>query len=86
MAMASYDTKADKTTTTESDEKKHACEQCNIYKEDITKLLAVVTEIQNKQDVECQITAETDAKIKGINYFADLKTFFFKIGLETNLE
>ena len=64
LAMASYDTKADKTTTTESDEKKHACEQCNIYKEDITKLLAVVTEIQNKQDVECQITAETDAKIK----------------------
>jgi hypothetical protein len=41
MAMASYDTKADKTTTE-----------------------TVVTEIQNKQDMECQITAETDVKIK----------------------
>ena len=72
--MANVDTEADETShdiSAESDNKQNSCEQCDSYKDDLAKLLVMISEIKEKQDEECQNNTETDSKIKALLYQND---------------
>ena len=64
--MSNVDAEADITPHETSDSRKDSCEKCQLYDEDLTKLLVMVNEVKEKQNKECQNTIQTNPKIKAL--------------------
>ncbi len=71
--MPNVDAEADKTInetshdiSAESDNRQNSCEQCDSYKDDLAKLLVIISEIKEKQDKEYQNITKTDPKIEAL--------------------
>ena len=64
--VSNVDAEADITPHETSDSRKDSCEKCQVYDEDLTKLLVMVNEIKEKQNKECQNTIQTNSKIKAL--------------------
>ena len=69
------------------------CEQCNSYKRDLNDLLAMINDIKKRQNEECQITSEANAKMntlvdeneKMAAEIFSLKTTIEEIAIENNV-
>ena len=57
---------ADTTLHETSDNRQDSCAKCQLYDEDLTKLLVMVNQIKEKQNKECQNTIQTNSKIKAL--------------------
>ena len=62
--VSNVDAEADITPHETSDSRKDSCEKCQLYDEDLTKLLVMVNEIKEKQNKECQNTIQTNNRRK----------------------
>ena len=64
--VSNVDDEADITSRETSENRQDSCEKCQLYDEDLTKLLVMVNEIKEKQNKECQNTIQTNSKIKAL--------------------